>query len=169
MDDLLALRPLADRNIVYNFHLYDPHTFTHQGANWGDAAWQHIKGLPYPSSPESVAPALAGMTDAKARQYVEAYGRERWDVAKLEAKVQRAARWAEQHGAPLTCNEFGTYRTYSPRESRLAWIKDVRSTLDKYGIAWAMWDYAGGFGVVTGSESGKRAADLETAVALGLG
>ncbi len=30
IDGLLALKPLADRNIVYSFHCYDPFTFTHQ-------------------------------------------------------------------------------------------------------------------------------------------
>src|ERR1019366_7906355 len=35
IQDLLTLQPLADGNTIYNFHFYDPHAFTHQGANWG--------------------------------------------------------------------------------------------------------------------------------------
>jgi len=30
--DLLAMHPLSDGNVIYNFHFYDPHEFTHQGA-----------------------------------------------------------------------------------------------------------------------------------------
>ena len=35
IQDLLTLHPLADGNVIYNFHFYDPHEFTHQGASWG--------------------------------------------------------------------------------------------------------------------------------------
>ena len=35
LHDLLTQQPLADGNVIYNFHFYDPHEFTHQGANWG--------------------------------------------------------------------------------------------------------------------------------------
>ena len=30
----VKLTPLADKNIIYNFHFYEPHIFTHQGATW---------------------------------------------------------------------------------------------------------------------------------------
>jgi len=34
LDTLLELKPLKDHNIIYNFHFYEPHIFTHQGASW---------------------------------------------------------------------------------------------------------------------------------------
>src|SRR3954468_12847031 len=34
-DDMIFLEPLRDPNVVYVFHFYDPHIFTHQGATWG--------------------------------------------------------------------------------------------------------------------------------------
>ena len=33
-DDLLFGEPLRDPNTIYNFHFYEPHVFTHQGATW---------------------------------------------------------------------------------------------------------------------------------------
>ena len=33
-DDLLSIEPLHDSNVIYTFHFYDPHVFTHQGATW---------------------------------------------------------------------------------------------------------------------------------------
>jgi len=30
VEDLVTLTPLSDANVIYNFHFYDPHTFTHQ-------------------------------------------------------------------------------------------------------------------------------------------
>src|SRR2546426_10961322 len=32
------------------------------------------------------------------------------------------------------------------------WIGDMRTALEKYGIGWTMWDYAGGFSVVRSEE-----------------
>ena len=33
--DMAMLEPLRDPNVIYVFHFYEPHIFTHQGANWG--------------------------------------------------------------------------------------------------------------------------------------
>ena len=52
-DDLVFLEPLRDPNVIYNFHFYEPHIFTHQGATWSSYSWHWVKGLHYPSSPES--------------------------------------------------------------------------------------------------------------------
>jgi endoglucanase len=49
----------------------------------------------------------------------------------------------------------------------VAWLSDVRAALEKHGIGWAMWEYHGGFGVVT-TEKGQSAPDKETLRALGL-
>ncbi|MGH8442393.1 MAG: glycoside hydrolase family 5 protein, partial [Nevskiaceae bacterium] len=56
--ELEVLKPLADPNVVYSFHFYEPHNFTHQGADWGDPAWKALRNVPDPSSPEAVAARL---------------------------------------------------------------------------------------------------------------
>ena len=33
-DDLVFLEPLRDANVIYTFHFYESHIFTHQGATW---------------------------------------------------------------------------------------------------------------------------------------
>src|SRR5208283_4044769 len=52
-DDLVFMEPLRDGNVIYNFHFYEPHLFTHQGATWGENYWHELKKVPYPSSPEN--------------------------------------------------------------------------------------------------------------------
>ena len=42
----------------------------------------------------------------------------------------------------------------------------VRSTREKYGIGWTMWDYSGGFGVVV-KQDGRAVPDELTVKALG--
>jgi len=59
------------------------------------------------------------------------------------------------------------FREHSDPQDRAAWIKDVRTTLERHNVGWAMWDYDGNFGVVTKKE-GKAALDETTVRALGL-
>jgi aryl-phospho-beta-D-glucosidase BglC (GH1 family) len=164
--ELVRIQPLADPNVVYNFHFYTPHTFTHQGATWGWYAWEFFHDLPYPSSPQSVEPVLPQI-DASVRDFVRTYGEERWDRSRLEEEIAQAVDWALQHGVRLTCNEFGVYRPVAPPDARLTWLRDVHEVFEQHGIGWTMWDYAGGFSVVN-SAGTERSPDAATVAALGL-
>jgi endoglucanase len=167
VEELLRIEPLADPNVVYTFHLYDPHTFTHQGATWGAPFWPYLKNVPYPSSPEAVAALLPAVENEQARGALKAYGDERWNAERIERMVASAAEWARRRGVPLTCDEFGVYRTYSPPDARLRWIEDVRTSLERHGLGWTMWDYAGDFGVAV-RRDGRAEVDPRTVAALGL-
>ncbi|WP_245509130.1 cellulase family glycosylhydrolase, partial [Mesorhizobium sp. M4B.F.Ca.ET.019.03.1.1] len=39
---------IADDNIIWTFHSYDPFLLTHQGATWAGDFIQYVTGLPYP-------------------------------------------------------------------------------------------------------------------------
>lgn len=166
-NELVFLEPLRDPNIIYNFHFYEPHVFTHQGATWGDYYWHWVKGLHYPSSPESAAKAAAGVPDAVDRLSVIRYGYDHWDAARIEGEIAQVAGWARQRQVPVVCNEFGVYREYADPQDRAAWITDLRTALERHGIGWTMWDYSGGFGVVT-KTNGQPMPDEVTLRALGL-
>jgi endoglucanase len=166
-DQLLFLEPIRDPNVIYNFHFYYPHIFTHQGATWGVYYWHWLRGIRYPSTPESAAQAAANVPDAIDRLAVIRYGQEHWDAARIDAEISQAADWAKQRGVPLVCNEFGVYRAFADPQDRAAWIRDVRTSLERHNIGWAMWDYSGSFGLVT-KKDGKAVLDEATAKALGL-
>jgi endoglucanase len=165
VEQLEALRPLDDPNVIYAFHLYDPYAFTHQGAEWSPGPVSSLGRVPYPSSPTAVAPALTGVADAAARKMLIEYADERWDAAAIERLVERAAAWRDRHGIPIICNEFGVYRSVSPAADRFAWLRDVRTALERNKIGWTAWEYAGGFGVVDGPV-GQRIIHAQTARAL---
>ena len=165
--ELLFFDPLHDANIIYNFHFYDPHIFTHQGATWSTNYVHYLKDLPYPSTPENVQRAAALIPDAVNRLQAIHYGLDRWNAARIDGEIAQMAAWAKRWNVPVTCNEFGVYRETANPQDRAAWISDVRSTLEKYGIGWTMWDYSGGFGVVT-KKDGKTIPDEVTLKALGL-
>ena len=166
-DDLVFQEPLRDSNVIYNFHFYEPHIFTHQGATWSAYSWHWLRGLSYPSSPESAERVAALEPNEVNRLQVIRYGFEHWDEARIQAEVKAAADWAQRRGVPLVCNEFGVYREYAPAQDRVAWLRDVRTALENNGIGWAMWDYSGSFGVVT-KKDGKTVVDEEALKALGM-
>ena len=166
-DDLLFMEPLRDPNVIYTFHFYEPHIFTHQGATWSSYFWHWVKGLHYPSSPEAAAKVAAGVPDAVDRLAVIRYGEDHWDAARIDAEIAQVSEWARQRGVPVVCNEFGVYRDYVDPQDREAWIHDVRTSLERHGMGWAMWDYSGSFGVVT-KKDGHNVPDEVTLRALGL-
>jgi endoglucanase len=166
-DDLVFLEPLADANVIYVFHFYEPHIFTHQGATWGAYYWHWLKGLHYPSSPENAGQVAKDVPEAVDRMHVIRYGQDHWDASRIDSEINQAADWAKQHKVPLICNEFGVFRNFSDPHDRAAWIKDVRTSLEHHGIGWAMWDYSGSFGVVI-KQDGRITPDDLTVTALGL-
>jgi hypothetical protein len=166
--DLLAMHPLADGNVIYNFHFYDPHTFTHQGASWGLPWWSYTHGIPYPATESSMQELVKQVPDAANRYELENYWLDRWDGRRIHLLVDEAAAWAHDNQVPLICNEFGAFRNFSDPVSRASWIHDVRSALEADGIGWTMWDYRGGFGVVTKEDGQPAQVDGTVVEALGL-
>jgi endoglucanase len=166
-DQFLFLEPLHDPNVIYNFHFYYPHIFTHQGATWGAYYWHWLRGVHYPSTPENTAQAAALVPDAVDRLAVIRYGQERWGPERIDTEISQVADWAKQRGVPIICNEFGVYRDYADPHERAVWIRDVRTSLERHSIGWAMWDYSGSFGVAT-KKDGKAVLDEMTVRALGL-
>lgn len=163
--DLVAMGPYPDDNLIYTFHFYTPHNFTHQGATWGWDMWRRLRNLPYPSSPESVA-AAAETVDPGARDHVLHYGRQQWDRAKLAQRIDLVSQWAGRHDLVVQCTEFGVI-SKAPRADRVRWLRDARTLMEDAGFGWTLWDYAGEFSVTDADESGRRLRDADLQ-ALGL-
>ncbi len=165
--DLMLLPQISDANLIYNFHYYEPHLFTHQGASWGMPYWIELRDVPYPATPESVQEAIMEQQDDLSKWELTELGFGRWDATRISGEMHFVGEWAKAHHVPLICNEFGVYRDFSHPQDRARWISDVRTALEQNGIGWTMWDYRGGFGVVSKS-SGGTTADTSILRALGL-
>ena len=166
--DLLTQHPLSDGNVIYNFHFYDPHTFTHQGAGWGTPWWIYTHGVPYPPDESSMAETVKEVPDAASRFALEEYWLDRWDGHRIRLTIDEAAAWGRENNVPLICNEFGAFREHTDAQSRMNWIRDVRTALEADGIGWAMWDYRGNFGVVWKDDGQPARVDEQVVEALGL-
>jgi len=166
--DLLTQHPLADGDVIYNFHFYDPHEFTHQGASWGLPWWSYEHDIPYPATEDTMQDRLKEIPDAADRFRLENYWLEHWDAHHIRLLIDEAAAWGRANNVPLTCNEFGVYREHADPVSRTNWIRDVRTALEADSIGWAMWDYHNGFGVAVKDANGKSIVDPQTVEALGM-
>jgi len=109
--------PEADRHIIVTVHYYEPHTFTHQGATWGDAQWRKLSGIRWGS------PA---------------------DYATLEENFDKAQAWARQHDRPILLGEFGAYDR-APLEDRVKYTAAVARAAEKRGWAWSYWQFDSNF------------------------
>lgn len=168
LPDLLAFAPIADGNVIYTFHFYEPHEFTHQGATWGLSWWSYTHGIAYPPNDAAMQALLPQVPDLVDRYSLENYWLDRWDGRHIRMLIDEAAAWAHQYNVPLICNEFGVYRNNSDAVSRINWLRDVRTALEADGIGWAMWEYRGGFGLVNKQDGQPAQPDNDVVTALGL-
>jgi hypothetical protein len=143
LDGLLRSEPLADNNVLYTFHFYEPFEFTHQGAPWVNGPVRRMSGVRYPSSPAT--------------------------VRHVADRIAAAAAWADRFGVPVWVGEFGAYPPVAPRPDRLCWLYDVRTACERSGIGWAVWSYDESLGLNRQRNAdGRITLDWDSAAALGL-
>jgi len=168
---LVANKPYSESRVIYNFHFYQPFAFTHQGAaGTGGSIYGSLRNLPYPSTPQNVAPLIAGTSDTAVKNLLADYGNMYYNAHLLDSIIKVASDWAHTYKVPIMCDEFGVYKKYAPVPDRLQYLKDVRGIFEKYGIGWAMWDCDGesGFMTYTSDNRSDIAIDEKVINALGL-
>jgi endoglucanase len=111
--------PEDDRRIIVTVHYYLPFPFTHQGASWVNPS--PPLGKEWIGSPE--------------------------EIAAMEKDFQSVADWARVHRRPIYVGEFGAFEK-ADTESRIRWMRQVKSTCEKYQFSWAYWELASGFGIL---------------------
>ena len=167
MKDLLQEEPLADTNVIYTFHDYEPFAFTHQGATWTGDDLKPLRRVPYPADLASVEKNMAQEPTLTGQFFVANYGLDHWDAAHIDGYISFAEKWGKAKGVPVYCGEFGVDREFAEPEARARWIRDTRVALEKHGIGWAMWDYRTNFGMVT-KKDGVTTVDEGVVKALGV-
>lgn len=147
--DLSTLKPYTGKNIIYNFHLYEPFVFTHQGATWVGSPYDQLKNLPYPGSPQNVLTQANSAPSSDAKYLITWYGSQRYNVDSLNVKIRQVYNWGNQNKVPVICNEFGVYRPFVSLDSKNQYALDMRTLLTKYKMGWAVWDYDDTFGITS--------------------
>lgn len=144
---------LADENIIYTFHFYEPFLFTHQGAEWiGDQV--ATTGIPFPYNAENFPPMNPRAKNTPGESNYNEYktdGNER----SVRDKLTIVKSWAGKYDVPVICGEYGVYNKYADIDSRCRYIKAVRGTLKAMKIPGILWDYNTSFSIFNGSPSVK--------------
>ncbi|MBC7398301.1 MAG: cellulase family glycosylhydrolase [Mucilaginibacter sp.] len=148
---------LADDNIIYTIHFYEPFLFTHQGAAWvGDQV--ATTGVTFPYNAESfptINPKAKGTWgETNFYQY-----RNDGNEQSLTDKLLIVKKWATKYDVPLICTEYGVYNKYADTDSRCRYIKAIRKTLKKLDIPGIMWEYKDNFSIFNGTPSIQNLPD----------
>lgn len=133
---LKELDNINDDKLVYTFHFYEPHLFTHQGASWEKAMKELDFQVSYPLGANDYANYMR-LSDSFRKSY---YINDNMGKDYLKEALKPALEFAEERKVALYCGEYGTIET-APISSRLHWHEDLISLLIEYGIGRAVWSY----------------------------
>jgi endoglucanase len=129
---------------------------THYKASWVPTA-AYDGPVRYPGVPVDSSYAAGHYPAALVTSIRNMGGFKDWDRDAIAKTVAIAVQRAKQLGLPIQCGEFGCLPT-AGRTIRLQYYRDMMSIFKQYNIAFASWDYHGGFSVV---ENENLHPDLE--------
>ena len=148
IDGLAAVTPVADPNVVYSFHFYEPAELTALAAYRPGLDRAALARLPFPMDPASCALAEQTSRDADTRALIAFTCGLRWDARRIDARISQAVDWAAAYHTFVLLGEFGASQQLNAA-ARLAWLSAVRQICEHHGIGWALWGYDDqmGFGI----------------------
>nr|WP_276556827.1 cellulase family glycosylhydrolase [Rhodoblastus acidophilus] len=183
----LDVAPFRSSNVLYTFHYYDPHTYTHQGVEGDDA--RYVSGLAWPADSRGIAdsfarakslvaadktlsPGAQAAAQARTRQLLDELLVRGHDRLRVARDFQDVAQWASAKGIGadrIVLGEFGCVLSSNGLpvgRSRLDWLTAIRQTAEAVGFPWAYWAYKGYGGMELVDSAGRLHADLLTPLGL---
>ena len=165
---LESLAPEPDPNVIYSFHLYEPAELTALGAYRPGLDTAAMARLPFPvTDPAACDAAAKASGDASTVALIRFYCAQRWDAAKLAARIAAAGAWARRHHVVVLAGEFGASQRLNT-QARLAWLSTVREACEGQGIGWALWGYDDPMGFALRPPGDRSRIDPDLLRALGL-
>lgn len=107
-DGFDTLTPLALENVIYSFHMYKPHRFTHQGVH-------------SPSPPIRYPGVIEGV---------------RWDKARLREAMLPAIDFQREYNVHMYVGEFSAIR-WAPDNSAYRYLRDLVDLFEELGWDWS--------------------------------
>jgi endoglucanase len=165
---LASIPVYSDDNLIYTFHFYDPHVFTHQGATWGEPSMASLEGIPFPYDIRRMPKTPNNLRGTWLENAIRNY---EWDAKFniLRITLDKVVTFSKTRNVPVFCGEFGVYMINSRNADRVRWYKFVTDALDKRNISRTSWDYFGGFGVFAHEGRGDFYSELNVDVVKAMG
>ncbi|MDR2600172.1 MAG: glycoside hydrolase family 5 protein [Oscillospiraceae bacterium] len=129
----IAIPELADADVIHSGRGYAPYQLTHYKASWAplEDGYKWIKPV-YPGVMED----------------------EMWDKSAL-VEYYRPWREVEDMGVEVHIGEFGCYDK-TPNDVAMRWFKDLINLYNEYKWGFALWNFAGAFGIVNHGRPGTK-------------
>ena len=139
LDGLLKVRPVADVNVVYTFHTYEPTLLALVGF-WDSGIDQPMlaANIPFPVNPTACARAVAATTQEHTRSIVRYWCSQPQNDGTVATYLQRATDWGRQHAVHVAMTEFGA-RGILNRPARDAYLTAMRRGAEAQRLPWALW------------------------------
>ncbi len=139
LDGLLKIQPVADSNVIYTFHTYEPTLLTLLGS-WDAGIDQDMLGahIPFPVSPGACASAIAAMRQEHTQSVMRYWCSQPQSGATIAAYLRRATDWGQQHHVQVALTEFGA-RGILNRPARNAYLTAMRRGAESQHLPWAIW------------------------------
>lgn len=130
---------LDDPNIVYNFHFYDPVSFTHQLAPFSEEMMKYNRKIHYPGE---IPDFIDFVKDN--RQWCDRYTHTEWDTyidrSLILKYLNGVFEFVNHTGKEVYCGEYGVVDE-ADMADRIAWIRDFQEILEEHHIGRAYWNY----------------------------
>ncbi len=132
------LRVLEDENVIYTFHCYAPHEFTHQQGVLQSGPLYYNRKMPYPTEDIERYRDYRRVVDKNEHAYD---GFEKMDIEYLRSYLAPVKQFIEAHPDKcLWCGEFGTIR-HANIAWRENWMRDMITILKEWDIPYCVWNY----------------------------
>lgn len=133
---LKELDRIDDDRLIYNFHFYEPHIFTHQKAGWEKAMSELNFTIHYPTTNED------GRNHLRmSEEFKHSYDfKVNMNKDYLKDLLRPALYFMAERNVGLYCGEYGVINN-APMEDNLRWHEDLCDLLIQYGIGRAVWNY----------------------------
>lgn len=130
-----------DKNIVYNFHCYEPLVFTHQAGLWLSERMTKEFRMSLKTTYGEYINLSKKMVNDSCHGGFEAFSPDEVITPEyFESLFKEAIQVAKERDVTLYCGEYGVI-DYANSKDALEWYKMITSVLDKYGIGRAAWSY----------------------------
>jgi endoglucanase len=180
-EGLLDIDPQRYRrsNVLWSFHYYEPHVFTHQSA---EGRYAPLHDVPWPAGLASRGELLrmvatVGLAGSRpVGPDLVKYALSGDGPHTVETDIGQVAIWADNHGVRrdrIFMGEFGVARTVgtyrgAPEADRIHWLTKVRSAAERAGFGWSLWCYSGPGSMTLANQYPAVTLDGSTLLALGL-
>ncbi len=125
-----------DKNLIYNFHCYEPLVFTHQNAYWVEDMPKDFS-ITYPLKRKEYFDIIPSRENP---MEFDPTPEKLIDHRFFEELFEEAIKVAEKKGVSLYCGEYGVIDQADAKSASL-WYKDICRVFKRHGIGSAVWTY----------------------------